>query len=164
MWVATVEAGTNANGKRRRITVSARDEETCRQRLKAKQRALAGVLDRAAPLSLGQPVGEGDRSGSVVAEPERALGQVRPAKWPRRQRAERTPRVVMPPCMQATVGAGTDNRQGMRRTSWGTEPDVSLLLIPLILASAFVLPFAMAWLEPKHAPTHRAASRRTTSR
>ncbi len=41
MWVATIEAGTNAAGRRRRVTVSARDEETCRQRLKEKKRALA---------------------------------------------------------------------------------------------------------------------------
>lgn len=41
---------------------------------------------------------------------------------------------------------------------------MSLLLIPLILAAAFGLPFAMAWLEPKQAPTHRASPRRTTSR
>jgi hypothetical protein len=41
---------------------------------------------------------------------------------------------------------------------------VNLLLIPLILTGAFVLPFAMARLESKQAPTHRAASRRTISR
>lgn len=41
IWVATIEAGTNAAGKRRRLTVSGKTEELCRQRLKEKQRALA---------------------------------------------------------------------------------------------------------------------------
>ena len=48
----------------------------------------------------------------------------------------------------------------MSGRSSGTGADVNLFLIPLIVASAFALPFAMAWLEPKQAPTHRAASRR----
>ena len=52
----------------------------------------------------------------------------------------------------------------MRGSSWGTEPDVTLLLIPLILVVLFVLPFVMAWLEPKKGPTHRAASRRAPLR
>jgi hypothetical protein len=52
----------------------------------------------------------------------------------------------------------------MRSSRWGTEPDVSLLLIVLILAGLFALPFAMAWLERKDAPTDRAASRRRTLR
>jgi hypothetical protein len=42
---------------------------------------------------------------------------------------------------------------------------VSLLLIPLVVIVLFLLPFAMAWLEPKkQAPTHRAVSRRPSSR
>lgn len=48
----------------------------------------------------------------------------------------------------------------MLSASWGTESDVNLLLIPLILVAVFVLPFAMAWLEPKEAPSDRAASGR----
>jgi hypothetical protein len=52
----------------------------------------------------------------------------------------------------------------MRSPSWGTQPDVNPLLIALILAGLFALPFTMARLEPKKAPTHRAASRRPTSR
>ncbi len=41
-----------------------------------------------------------------------------------------------------------------------------LLLIPLVLAGAFILPFAMAKLEPKskQAPTHRATARRNLVR
>ena len=46
----------------------------------------------------------------------------------------------------------------------GYDPDVSMLLVPLIVALLFVLPFVMAWLEPKKAPTRRTASRRTNSR
>ena len=38
---------------------------------------------------------------------------------------------------------------------------MSLWVVPLILVSAFALPFALAWLEPKEAPTHRASSRRS---
>jgi hypothetical protein len=42
---------------------------------------------------------------------------------------------------------------------------VTLLLIPLILAVLFGLPFLMAWLEPEKGPTHRTSSRRrATSR
>jgi hypothetical protein len=42
---------------------------------------------------------------------------------------------------------------------------VIVLLVPLIVVFLFGLPFVMAWLEPKKAPTHGAASRRrTTSR
>jgi hypothetical protein len=40
---------------------------------------------------------------------------------------------------------------------------MSLLLVPLILGVAFVLPFLLARLEPGDAPTHRA-SRRAGSR
>jgi hypothetical protein len=41
-----------------------------------------------------------------------------------------------------------------------------LLLSSLTLVGLFVLPFAMAWLEPKpkRAPSHRAASRRAMTR
>jgi hypothetical protein len=46
----------------------------------------------------------------------------------------------------------------------GTAPDVSMLLVPLILVFVFVLPFVMAWLEPKKAPARRSPSRRTSSR
>jgi hypothetical protein len=52
---------------------------------------------------------------------------------------------------------------GVRISSSGTSPDVNILvLISLILAGLFAMPFAMAWLEPKpkRAPSHRAASRR----
>jgi hypothetical protein len=52
---------------------------------------------------------------------------------------------------------------GMGISSWGTNSHVSVLvLILLILAGIFAMPFAMAWLEPKpkRAPSHRAASRR----
>jgi hypothetical protein len=52
----------------------------------------------------------------------------------------------------------------MRGASEGTAPDVNLLLVPLIVVALFLLPFVMAWLEPKKTPTHRSASRRTTSR
>ncbi len=41
IWVGTLEAGTTTSGKRRRITVSAKDETTCRQRLRDKKHALA---------------------------------------------------------------------------------------------------------------------------
>jgi hypothetical protein len=41
---------------------------------------------------------------------------------------------------------------------------VIVLLVPLIVVFLFALPFVMALLEPKKAPTHRTASRRTTSR
>ena len=47
---------------------------------------------------------------------------------------------------------------------WGTASGVSLLLIPLVLAVAFALPFVLAWLEPKQTPPRRAVSRRTTTR
>jgi hypothetical protein len=41
----------------------------------------------------------------------------------------------------------------------------ALLLIALVLAGIFMLPFAMAWLEPKQTPAHRAAtSRRPATR
>jgi hypothetical protein len=56
---------------------------------------------------------------------------------------------------------------GVRISSWGTTPAVSLLLlIFLILSGIFAMPFAMARLEPKpkRAASHRAASRRATSR
>lgn len=41
LWRATVEGGIGPNGKRRRLYVSGKTEELCRQRLKEKQRALA---------------------------------------------------------------------------------------------------------------------------
>lgn len=41
MWIGTIEAGWTARGTRRRITVSARNERVCRQRLKDKERELA---------------------------------------------------------------------------------------------------------------------------
>jgi hypothetical protein len=41
---------------------------------------------------------------------------------------------------------------------------VIVLLAPLIVIFLFALPFVMAWLEPKKAPTRHRASRRTTSR
>ena len=37
---------------------------------------------------------------------------------------------------------------------------MNLLIIPLILVGAFILPFAMAWLEPKSKP---ASSPRTNA-
>jgi hypothetical protein len=46
----------------------------------------------------------------------------------------------------------------------GYDVEVSVLLVPLIVVFLFVLPFVMAWLEPKKAPTRRSASRRTNSR
>ena len=51
-------------------------------------------------------------------------------------------------------------------SAMGTRPDVELLLIPLILTGVFLMPFALAWLEPKpmQAPTHRAQTRRTPPR
>ena len=55
---------------------------------------------------------------------------------------------------------------GVRISSWGTSPDVNvLLLLSLILVGLFAMPFAMAWLEPKpkRAPSHGAASRRLGS-
>jgi hypothetical protein len=39
-----------------------------------------------------------------------------------------------------------------------------MLLVPLIVAFLFLLPFVMAWLEPKKAPARRSDSRRTNSR
>ena len=41
-------------------------------------------------------------------------------------------------------------------------PDVSLLLIPLVLAGVFAFPFLLAWMEPKQetSPRHRATARR----
>ena len=55
--------------------------------------------------------------------------------------------------------------QGIHSSSRGTDPDVSLLLIPVFVVILFLLPFAMAKLEPKkQAPTHRATSRRPSSR
>ena len=51
----------------------------------------------------------------------------------------------------------------MEQLRCGYEPEVNLLLIPLFLASLFLLLFGMAWLEPKPTPTHRETSRRTTS-
>ena len=52
----------------------------------------------------------------------------------------------------------------MFESMWGTGPDVNLLIIPLILAGVFALPFVMARLEPKQNPAHRAEPRRTTWR
>jgi hypothetical protein len=50
-------------------------------------------------------------------------------------------------------------------SGFGYGADVNLLLIVLILAGLFALPFTMARLEDgaRKAPTHRAPSRRTTS-
>jgi hypothetical protein len=47
---------------------------------------------------------------------------------------------------------------GLRRVVAVTGAGVDLLLIPLILAGVFIMPFAMAWLEPepKNSPRHRA--------
>lgn len=45
IWVATVEAGTNANGTRRRITLSSKDEAEVRRKLRDKQRALNLAAD-----------------------------------------------------------------------------------------------------------------------
>jgi hypothetical protein len=53
---------------------------------------------------------------------------------------------------------------GDARRLFGYYPDVSILLVPLIVALLFVLPFFMAWLEPKKAPARRSDSRRTNSR
>lgn len=53
---------------------------------------------------------------------------------------------------------------GDARRFMGYYPDVSMLLVPLIVVFLFVLPFVMAWLEPKKAPTRRSAPRRTNSR
>jgi hypothetical protein len=55
---------------------------------------------------------------------------------------------------------GADTRSG-----FGYDADVNLLLIVLILAGLFALPFTMARLEDgaKKSPTHRAPSRRTSS-
>ena len=41
MWVARIEGGWTADGKRKRIPVSAKTEAECKRRLKAKQRELA---------------------------------------------------------------------------------------------------------------------------
>ena len=51
------------------------------------------------------------------------------------------------------------------RSGFGYRADVNLLLIVLILAGLFALPFTMARLEDgaRKTPTHRAASRRTAS-
>jgi hypothetical protein len=51
------------------------------------------------------------------------------------------------------------------RPGFGYDADVNLLLIVLILAGLFALPFTMARLEDgaRKAPTHRAPSRRTSS-
>lgn len=40
MWIGTIEAGWNANGNRRRITVSAKDEDAVKVKLREKRRAL----------------------------------------------------------------------------------------------------------------------------
>jgi hypothetical protein len=54
--------------------------------------------------------------------------------------------------------------QGDAQLLAGYVAVVNLLLIPLMLAGIFVMPFTMAWLEPKKAPTHREESRRPTPR
>src|SRR6266702_2778040 len=53
-WLGVIQAGWNANGTRRKITVSAATEAECKRRLKAKQREIdaeglptAGVSKRA---------------------------------------------------------------------------------------------------------------------
>ena len=61
--------------------------------------------------------------------------------------------------LSVTHPASADER---RLAGYGAE--VIVLLVPLIVAVLFALPFVMAWLEPKQAPTHRTASRRTGSR
>lgn len=66
--------------------------------------------------------------------------------------------------MRPTQREGRLTREGESRGSaMRVLKDVSLLLIPLVLTGVFVMLFGMAWLEPKpkHAPTHRAAARRT---
>lgn len=45
LWVGTIEAGWNANGTRRRITVSSKDYETAVRKLRDKQRALSLAAD-----------------------------------------------------------------------------------------------------------------------
>lgn len=45
IWAATVEAGWNANGKRRRLPIYGKDEETVRRKLRDKQRALSLAAD-----------------------------------------------------------------------------------------------------------------------
>lgn len=41
MWIGRIEAGTDRNGKRRRIVVSAKTEALCKERLEAKKREIA---------------------------------------------------------------------------------------------------------------------------
>lgn len=55
-WVGAIEAGWNARGVRRRLTVSARTERECRQKMKAKERQV---------LLAGTPA-EGSRAGTTV--------------------------------------------------------------------------------------------------
>ena len=60
------------------------------------------------------------------------------------------------PWGESRQGAGTDSRPEECLTPDGVlKTAVSLLLIPLVLAVVFALPFVMARLEPKPAPTHR---------
>lgn len=51
------------------------------------------------------------------------------------------------------------------QSGFGYDTDVNVLLIVLILAGLFALPFTMARLEDgaRKAPTHRAPSRRASS-
>ena len=48
----------------------------------------------------------------------------------------------------------------------GTGPGMDLILIPLVVTGALLMPLAVAWLEPKpeRAPTHRAKARRAFPR
>src|SRR5215203_321998 len=66
--------------------------------------------------------------------------------------------------VQQAQAFSTQNR--LPGSEVGTKTTMELLLIPLVLTGVFLMPFALARLEPKpeHDTTHRAEARRIMPR